>query len=282
MDLANYTGDAGLQRRYLELMKGCLTHSLWVERTRRIDPSMLPYSARRLLVEITTGLLGRFRLGLVRLIDPYPPMRENGEDWPEYAHTMVGMKRLNNLEQCLLAIIRDNIPGDLIETGVWRGGSVIFMLSVLKAFQINDRNVWAADSFQGLPKPDEMRYPADKGDICYQRSFTAVSLEEVKSNCSKYGLLDEQVKFIPGWFKDTLPNAPMKSLALIRLDGDMYESTIQALENLYPKLSRGGYVIVDDYAAPPCRQAVEAFRIKAGISDPILPVDNWCSYWRRS
>jgi O-methyltransferase len=267
---------------YLDLMKKALTHSLWTEGTRSVDPSQMPRSAKRFAVTLLTGFLKKFRLGIVRQISSNPKLRALGEDWPEYAHTMIGMKRLNNIQECVETVIRENVPGDLIETGVWRGGAVIFMRAVLKAYGVEDRNVWAADSFCGLPRPDSDKYPADRDDICYQREFTAVSLEEVKANFEAYNLLDGQVRFLPGWFKDTLPDAPIERLALLRLDGDMYQSTLEGLTYLYPKLSEGGFVIVDDYAASPCRQAVEDFRNKNGITDPVVSIDNWSVYWRRS
>ena len=89
-------------------------------------------------------------------------------------------------------------------------------------------------------------------------------LEHVKENFQRYGLLDEQVRFVKGWFRDTLPHVPIERLAVLRLDGDLYESTIQALDGLYHKLSPGGFVIVDDYGnVPACRQAVNDFRAHA-------------------
>jgi len=267
---------------YLDLMKKTLTHSLWVERTRSVDPSRMPRSAKRFAIETLTGLLKRFRVGLVREIPSDPRLRVLGEDWPDFAHTMIGMKRLCNIQECVKTILADKVPGDLIETGVWRGGAVIFMRALLKAYAVSDRNVWVADSFCGLPEPDLARYPADKNDICHQREFTAVSLDEVKGNFALYNLLDEKVQFLQGWFKDTLASAPIDQLALLRLDGDMYQSTMEGLINLYPKLSKGGFVIVDDYAAEPCRQAVEDFRKREKINDTIIPIDNWAIYWRRS
>ena len=96
----------------------------------------------------------------------------------------------------------------------------------------------------------------------------------MQDNFRRYGLLDEQVRFLQGWFRDTLPVAPIERLAVLRLDGDLYESTIQALESLYDKLSAGGYVIVDDYGnVAACRQAVHDFRAQRGINDPIQPID---------
>jgi O-methyltransferase len=91
-------------------------------------------------------------------------LREAGRDWPAVAHTMIGIKRLDNLQDCVERVLSAKIPGDLIETGVWRGGASILMRGVLKAYQNSERAVWVADSFEGLPKPDPDRYPADAGD----------------------------------------------------------------------------------------------------------------------
>jgi O-methyltransferase len=157
------------------------------------------------------------------------------------------------------------------------------MRAVLKAYEVKDRKVWVADSFEGLPPPNTDKYPADKGDIHHQLTHLAISLEEVKENFSKYGLLDEQVCFLKGWFKDALPTAPIEKLAVMRLDGDMYESTMDALKHLYPKLSVGGYVIIDDYGyIHSCRQAVHDFREANQIRDEIKLIDWSGVYWKRS
>jgi hypothetical protein len=98
-------------------------------------------------------------------------------------------------------------------------------------------------------------------------------------------MLDSQVKFLKGWFKDTLPLAPIERLALMRLDGDYYESTWDALNNLYDKLSIGGFVIIDDYGEDSwtyCRKAVDDFRRERGIADPLVRVDKPCSFWRKT
>ncbi|MBI3649999.1 MAG: class I SAM-dependent methyltransferase [Acidobacteria bacterium] len=209
--------------------------------------------------------------------------RLEGRDWPTYAHTMIGMKRLNNLQFCVEEMLARGVPGDLIETGVWRGGATIFMRAILKAYAVKDRFVWVADSFQGLPTPNSEKYPADAADRHHEFKELAVPLDQVKSNFAKYDLLDDQVRFLEGWFRDTLPNAPVEQLALIRLDGDMYESTMEALVHLYPKLSSGGYLIVDDYGAiPNCRRAVDDYRKTQGISNEIRQIDWTGIYWQRS
>jgi hypothetical protein len=209
--------------------------------------------------------------------------RAEGRDWPARAHTMIGFKRLANLRMCVETVLDDGVPGDLIETGVWRGGATIFMRAILKARAVTDRVVWVADSFSGLPPPDTARYPHDEGITLHQFPQLAVPLERVQDNFRRYGLLDSQVRFLKGWFRDTLPTAPIDRLAILRLDGDLHESTIQALDSLYDKLSPGGFVIVDDYHnVAACRQAVHDFRNNRGITDPIQTIDWGGAFWRRS
>lgn len=210
-----------------------------------------------------------------------PRLRALGLDWPAEAETMIGLSRLDNLEHCVVDVLRRRVPGDLAETGVWRGGASIFMRGALRAYGDTGRTVWVADSFQGLPKPDAASYPADEGSDLWAEPRLAISLDEVKRNFERYGLLDDHVRFVPGWFRETLPTAAIDQLAVLRLDGDMYESTIVALRSLYDKVARGGYVIVDDYGSvPPCRRAVDDFRNERGIEESLLPVDWTGVYWQ--
>ncbi len=209
-------------------------------------------------------------------------LRATGQDWPSQAHSMIGVQRMDNLRRCVESVLGDNVPGDFIETGVWRGGACIFMRGLLKAYSVTDRRVWVADSFEGLPPPDAAKYPHDKGMHLEQFRELAVSVEEVKRNFERYGLLDDQVTFLKGWFRDTLPTAPLKQVAIMRLDGDLYESTWDGLTALYPRLSPGGYVIIDDYSIPACKQAVQDFRRERGINDPIEQIDWTGVFWRRA
>jgi macrocin-O-methyltransferase TylF-like protien len=208
--------------------------------------------------------------------------RVEGRDWPNQAHTMIGLQRLDNLHFCVEDVLARGVPGDLMETGVWRGGAVILMRAILKANGVTDRLVWAADSFAGLPPPDPVRYPMDTPSTLDRYDELAVSLEEVQRNFRRYDLLDDQVRFLKGWFRDTLPAAPVQRLAVLRLDGDLYESTMDALVSMYPKVSSGGYVIVDDYGEiPVCRQAVQDYRAKHGIAEQIMPIDWSGVFWRK-
>jgi hypothetical protein len=206
------------------------------------------------------------------------------------AVSMLPLVRMDNIQSCVSIVIEDQVPGDFIETGVWRGGATIFMRALLKIHGVADRTVWAADSFEGLPEPDAEKFPLEAKSF-HSAAMTkyykhlAVSLEEVQRNFEAYGLLDDQVQFLKGWFKDTLPSAPVARLAIMRLDGDYYESTRDALVNLYDKLSPGGFVIIDDYGEDSwtyCRRAVDEFRAERGIADPMVKVDKPCSFWRKS
>lgn len=209
--------------------------------------------------------------------------RTNGKDWPVNGETMIGLRRLDNLHDCIRDVLQRGVPGDFIETGVWRGGATIFMRAALEAYGDTTRRVWVADSFKGLPPPDP-RYPADSGNTLWNDSRLAASVDQVKANFACYGLLDDRVHFLVGWFRDTLPGAPIDELSILRLDGDLYESTMDALRSLYPKLSVGGYIIVDDYRveALGCRQAVDEFRAEHEITEPIQVIDWAGVFWQRS
>ncbi len=212
-----------------------------------------------------------------------PALREVGRDWPSLAHTMIGIKRLRNLRVLTEEVIRNQVPGDFVETGVWRGGACIMMRAVLKAYRITDRRVWVADSFQGVPPPDAQNYPADRDSDYHTFPDLSVPADVVRRNIGKYGLLDDQIVFLEGWFRDTLPAAPIERLALLRLDGDLYESTIVALNALYEKLSVGGYAIVDDYhVVDGCRAAVSDFRAERGVRSELSEIDGVGVFWQKS
>jgi hypothetical protein len=205
-------------------------------------------------------------------------LRHDGRDWPIEAVTMVGVKRIENLQNLLsLATVGYGIQGDVVECGVWKGGASIFMRGVLVALGQGDRRVWLYDSFQGLPKPSD----ESDLDLTSFSSYLGIPLEQVQENFREFGLLSEQVKFVPGWFKDTLPTAAVEKIVLLRLDGDMYESTKDTLDHLYDKVSLGGYVVVDDYGClPMCKRAVDEFRELRKISSPIIPIDWTGVYWQ--
>lgn len=263
--------------RYVDLLKRTLTGTAGTSYDLFLPSSRL----HRFVYSIVQPVLQRRGLALLRKADPAASAM--GTSWTAIGETMIGIARLEQIEDCVADVISDDIAGDFIETGVWRGGASIFMRALLDIHGDAQRSVWLADSFAGLPKPDAERYPADRDDRHWRQSASlAISLEQVRENFERFGLLDGRVRFLPGWFRDTLPDAPVESLAIIRLDGDMYESTMVALDALYDRLSIGGCVIVDDYALPTCQQAISDFRSKREISDPIVRVDWTGVHWRKS
>jgi len=272
-------------RLYLDLLKKALAYTLWPEPPHPVDEYIqfrLPLKQKIVawLYRLLSALDRDIRV--VRDIKVAPEARAEGRFWPAYADTMIGLKRLDNLQACVETVIKEKIEGDLIETGVWRGGACIFMRGILAAYGVTDRTVFVADSFQGLPEPDSAEHPLDKEDNLHSVEYLKVSKAAVMNNFRRYGLLDDQVAFIAGWFKDTLNDPRLKKLALIRLDGDMYGSTIEALDALYPKLSRGGFCIIDDYGAlEPCRRAVDDYRSARGITAELIKIDWTGCYWRK-
>jgi O-methyltransferase len=201
------------------------------------------------------------------------------------AHTLGSQANVDNVHFCTEAVIREGVPGDLLEAGVFRGGQSILMKGILDAWGETDRKVILADSFEGLPTPDPS---SDMDDVLAHEMLGrvgafAASLATVKENFDRYGLLDDRVVFVKGWFNQSLPTAPIDKLAIMRLDADYYESTMDALTNLYPKLSVGGWVILDDYGHPMgCRTAVNEFREANGIEDPIQMADDHVGFWQRT
>jgi len=184
--------------------------------------------------------------------------RYGGKDWPLYGYTMIGKKRLDNLHNILVSVVDRSIDGDFIECGVWRGGASIFARIVLDLYHQCHRTVYVADSFAGLPPSKSTLDPIPFDN----QPFLEVPLDKVKHHFKKFNLNpDENVQFIKGFFSESLPlwKSKIAKLAVLRLDGDMYESCADIMANLYEKVSVGGYVIVDDWFGFPCKDAVESF-----------------------
>jgi len=263
---------------YLDLLKRTLTRAQVVGLYERhtLKPGISIISR---LSPFLNPFLRRKGLELVRLkaaeVEPYMDASNFNLDRLEDGETMVGLRQLDNVQFCVTDAIHRKVPGDLIEAGAWRGGVTILMRAVLKAVGDGNRKVWVADSFEGLPAFDRERNGGG-----WEPGMMAVSLDEAKMNFRRYGLLDDQVRFLKGFFSDTLPAAPITTLAVLRSDADLYESTRDVLNNLYPKLSVGGYAIFDDYKAG-CRRAIDEYRASHHITEQMLPIDSLAVYWRR-
>ena len=163
--------------------------------------------------------------------------------------SMLSRERLEHLEIILKQFQDEAIAGDIIETGCWRGGACIYMRAILENLGEPSRVVYAADSFEGVPKPNLERYPIDAYSTHWSSDWLKAPVEGVREAFRRYGYLDDRTVILKGWFKDTIPGLKSRSRrwCLLRLDGDIYESTIQVLDALYDDLVPGGYVVIDDF-----------------------------------
>jgi hypothetical protein len=258
------------REEYLNLLGKTLSFQLWKEPPFPIAHSS-GFTWKSRVARAVARFFSRFGLEMClneKALGPNPNFT-GSYFFPVLAHTMVSYSRLMNIKNACETVDREGIPGDAAETGVWRGGASIFMRACLD----KKRKVYVCDSFQGLPfDPAEPEY--------VRIDFLKVSVDEVKKNFEKYGQL-ENVEFVKGWFSDTLHLLPAKQFSIIRLDGDMYSSTMDALNALYFKLSVGGFCIIDDYLLPPCAKAVNEFREKHQITSPIVTIDKEAVYWRK-
>lgn len=278
--------ETALRRRYLDLLARALVNLIYPEHELRMEhlaehgTTDDPVSDARLLRDIRTQRSET----LAALVDT----KAEGRNWrgrvTSQSHTMIGLRRLENLERCAVRVFADGVPGDFLEAGVCQGGAAIFLRALQVAYDEGDRCTWLADSFAGLPAPQHPQ------DVAHGMDFTepvqpwlAASLEAVQENFRTYDLLSDRVRFLPGWFAETLPAAPVEKLAILRVDGDLYASTRDALDALYDRVSPGGYVVIDDYCAfEPCRAAVEDFRAAHGIEEELHRVDWTAVFWRRT
>lgn len=208
---------------------------------------------------------------------------------PRDALTMIGTKGLDNIHYCLKTCVEEKIPGGFMETGVWRGGACIFAAGCLKQYNAPNQNVYVCDSFQGLPLPS---HENDKGHEYYNAAdYLKVSEKTIAESFARFGLLNDNVFFIKGYFEQTMLGLKDKdiNLSVLRLDGDMYSSTIVVLENMYDKVSKGGFIIIDDFALDTCRKAVYKFRQDRNITSPMVTVTDYENggrqpaivYWRK-
>ena len=260
-------------------MKKALTRTLTAKGTER--HTIRPEGPKSWLIHRFNTAVSRYGLEAVRLkktdVEDYLESTHESGNRAEDAETMLGLRQLDQMQRCVVDILNRNVPGDLLEAGVWRGGMTIFMKSILKAYQVTDREVWVVDSFEGLPEIDRRleTFAWEKGNM-------AVSLDQVKANFTRYGLLDDRVRFLKGFFSATLPAAPIGQLAILRVDADLYQSTMDVLTNLYSRLSVGGYAIFDDYQnLPDCRRAIEEFRHANNIAEEVIKIDQRAVYWQR-
>lgn len=181
-------------------------------------------------------------------------------------NTMTGPERLVALIRAVSYVVRHQIPGDFVECGVWRGGSMMAVAHTLLDLNFTERELYLFDTFAGMSKPTEVdgRFANEKFDQTRlsdkSSEWANAGLDEVKQALFSTGYDRSKIHFIPGLVEETLPSKAPESIALLRLDTDWYESTKHELEHLYPRLSVGGVLIIDDYGRwPGARQATNEY-----------------------
>lgn len=192
--------------------------------------------------------------------------------------SILPVQRLNSLIDMMTYIKDNNINGDFLEAGAMRGGACMVMKAFCNENKLN-KKVFVADSFKGFPisKITEESYVNNT-----TFPFVIVSEEECKNNFRRYNLLDDDVIFIKGFFNESLPQADINNLSILRIDCDMYQSTLDVLENLYDKVSENGFIIIDDYGDFPfCKKAVDLFRQNLNTPKQLFWVDDQCVYWQK-
>ena len=266
-----------LRKRYLDLMEAVLTGAF------EEDAPIPTAGYRQLVSHVLTAIHGVEQEAPDDALGYNTTLRDKGWDWPSKSLTMVGRQRLHNFRTLIERSIAEGVAGDIIETGVWRGGASIMARAVLLAHDVTDRRVVVADSFEGLPPPAPDLYPADSTSDLHEFTELAIPLEQVQANFRRFDLLDDQVVFLKGWFRDTMPTVASERIAVLRLDGDMYESTMDALNALYDKVVPGGAVIVDDYGAVEgCRRAIADFLGARSIRVKLANIDGIGAWWVKS
>ena len=270
-----------MESNYLELLKKMLIDYDQIGKEEYHPLTQVDRQPRNALLFLLDKWLRSRNYTICKTKKVLADQRLNGLDWPARAKTMIGYHRLTHLEQCVHRIRVDKIAGDVLEAGVWRGGASMYLKALLKVNGLTHKTLWMADSFQGLPRPTK-DYPHDHKVRLHRHPILKATREEVEANFKAYGLWDDGIRIIEGWFEDTLPKNTVEKLSLLRLDADLYESTHLGLQHLYPKLQAGGFVIIDDYHAFQfCKQAVDDYRTTHAIQEPLIKIDTEAVFWRK-
>jgi O-methyltransferase len=205
-------------------------------------------------------------------------------------YTMTSVERLYALYKAVDYVLKNNIEGDFVEAGVWRGGCALLMAKMLANRGITNRKIFMYDTYEGMSEPQAIDEDllSNKADVLLEKQldnkegsdsvWCLASLEDVQNNFTKEGVTLQNINFVKGKVEDTIPHTiPTGSIALLRLDTDWYESTKHELQHLYPKLSKNGVLLIDDYGHwKGCRQAVDEYFAANNINLYMNRVDYTC------
>ena len=185
-------------------------------------------------------------------------------------YTMTSVERMYGLYEAIRYVVREDIPGDIVECGVWRGGSSMLAALTLKELRDKNKRIHLYDTFAGMSEPSaedgsDARVEWEANEANGHNEWCYAPLEHVQRNLRSTGLDDERLLFVRGTVEQTIPSKMPPSIAVLRLDTDWYESTLHELEHLYPALSTRGVLIVDDYGHwTGARRAVDEYFDQVG------------------
>ncbi|GBF96938.1 hypothetical protein Rsub_09018 [Raphidocelis subcapitata] len=221
---------------------------------------------------------------LDKLLPYEPELRERGNDWPPFGHTMIGHLRLRNIETLLREAVAGGVPGAFAELGVWRGGACVYARAVLNVLGEVDRPVLAFDAFDAIARKTDgyARYGLQGAD------FIATDQATVTHNFEKYfGALPPSVRFHPGFFNESTKafreGAPRGTrIAVLRVDGNFYDSYQDVMYNLYEFVPVGGYVIFDDILGfPDVQRFWSDFKADQGLVEELVQIDDFSTWFKK-
>ncbi len=190
-------------------------------------------------------------------------------------YTQTSRERITTLADAVGYIVRGNVPGDLVECGVWRGGSSMAIAMTLLDLGSSHRGLWLYDTFTRMPPAGEWDRDHLGEVMSREHPWPSASVEEVRAAVASTGYPHDNVRYVPGMVEQTIPEAAPDRIALLRLDTDWYSSTRHELEHLYPRLEPGGVLIIDDYGHfAGARKAVDEYFAQEPVL--LIRVDYTC------
>ncbi|MGZ4716432.1 MAG: CmcI family methyltransferase [Acidimicrobiales bacterium] len=266
-------------RRYLDLLKGALIDEHYLENELRIQ-------------HLITALEHGGQPSRAELRDPHRLMRRNGDALraarraggstggdlvSHFPYTTLGRVGLDALEAKLDLLQEDKVGGDLFECGTGRGGSAIFMRGYLDSREVIGRKVWVADRFRASPLVDADGQPEEAADF----SDLLADLNIVRDAFHRFDLLDDRVRFLQGDYAETLPDAPVEKIALLRLGAGLGAEVADILDLLYARVAVGGIVLIEEAHEPATAQAIADFRTALGVDEQLEQIGTFGTSWRK-
>ena len=189
----------------------------------------------------------------------------------------------DELKSIFDALSKNKVKGDIMEVGVWNGGTAIYMKALIEYYELSSQ-LWLFDTFDEKFCTSYYKHDKDLKALDKYLSWSNLiypSVEVVIQNFNQFDLYDENVKILKGDIFDTYVNCDASDISLLRLDVDFFESTLFMLEKFYPKISNGGYIIIDDYGVEEfnCKDAVDKFRKDNKINNKLNLVGDFVAYW---